>query len=228
MAKKAVLIDNDGCCQCHCPDKGYGDPEDHYYAAFEAIALTFGKHLDKNSALRRQVMGIDIRNVGRLMIDGLSLPITHEEWQGALDQILLALAPFAEPAPGCHEFLLRLRESGIRVGIASSSMAEILVRKWQRFPETRQLFDCMVAGNDPRVARGKPEPDLLLVAAQDLGVTPAGCVYIGDSKSDVLAAKAAGMMSIAVPSGGRPRSDYEQAGADVIVDSLLESMPYVL
>ena len=42
----------------------------------------------------------------------------------------------------------------------------------------------------------KPHPDPLLLAAQNLGIAPEECVYVGDSETDIIAAKAAGMKSI--------------------------------
>lgn len=219
---KGVIFDNDGCLQCHSQIKGYGDPEDQYYAAFEAIALTFGQHLEKDSDLRRQVMGIDIRDVGRHMIEGLELPLNYDQWKITLDQILLALAPFAEVGDGGAQLLQELYDRGLKIGVASSAVSTVLAAKWQRFPKQRSLLSCFVAGDDPRVKRSKPEPDLLLVAAQDLDLPARECAYVGDSASDILAAKAAGMLSIAVPSGGRPRSYYKAAGADFIIASLPE------
>ena len=55
----------------------------------------------------------------------------------------------------------------------------------------RSLFDVVVTGED--VAAGKPAPDLFLVAAERLGVAPAGCFVFEDTDDGVAAARAAGM-----------------------------------
>ena len=58
----------------------------------------------------------------------------------------------------------------------------------------------------------KPNPEPLLLALQKLGVSADSCVYIGDAVVDVLAAKAAGMASIAVTWGAGDRADLLAAG----------------
>jgi phosphoglycolate phosphatase len=51
--------------------------------------------------------------------------------------------------------------------------------------------------------RKKPDPDQLLLAADTLGVTPADCVYVGDDERDIVAARRAGMASVAALWGYR-------------------------
>ncbi len=191
---KGVIFDNDDTAQAHDPKKGYGSPEDQYYAAFLAIAACFGMYFAKDSELRMKVMGIDIKDVGRIMIEELGLPITYDQWKSALDSILLTLAPFAELAPGFESSVRHLQARGLKVGIASSAIDVVLAAKWARFPELRSRMQCFVAGN--QVKRSKPEPELLLLAALHLELRPEECVYIGDSKSDMTAAMNAGMQAI--------------------------------
>ncbi len=60
-----------------------------------------------------------------------------------------------------------------------------------------QRFAALVGGNE--VERGKPEPDIFLLAASRLSVAPEDCVVLEDSEPGVRAALAAGMMPIMVP-----------------------------
>ena len=88
-------------------------------------------------------------------------------------------------------------------------------------PETTLLdmFDANVCGRD--FARGKPDPEIFLTAAQALGVPPAECVVIEDAQSGVQAAKAGAMACVGVA-----RLDdqalLKAAGADWVVASLDE------
>jgi len=70
-------------------------------------------------------------------------------------------------------------------------------------------------------ARSKPAPDVYLTAARRLGVSPERCLAIEDSPSGVLAAKAAGMVCIAVPDP-LLKGDPAYAEADVVLDALTE------
>lgn len=56
------------------------------------------------------------------------------------------------------------------------------------------LFDIIVTCDEP--LKPKPEPDILLKAAKQLGAEPQDCLYIGDNTNDMVAAKAAGMLPI--------------------------------
>jgi beta-phosphoglucomutase-like phosphatase (HAD superfamily) len=59
-----------------------------------------------------------------------------------------------------------------------------------------------------RVERVKPAPDLLLLAASDLGVAPADCVVFDDTPNGIAAAHAAGMWAVAVPTAMTCRLDF--------------------
>lgn len=82
-----------------------------------------------------------------------------------------------------------------------------------------RFFGCVVAGDD--VARKKPAPDPLLFAAGALGVSATDCVMVGDGPQDVLAAHAAGMMSIGIAGMAAPQS-LAAARPTFTVDSLDE------
>jgi pyrophosphatase PpaX len=68
----------------------------------------------------------------------------------------------------------------------------------------------------------KPSPEPLLLALQRLGVRATDAVYIGDAVVDVLAAKAAGMTSIAVTWGAGERPELLAAGPLAVVDTMDE------
>jgi HAD superfamily hydrolase (TIGR01509 family) len=73
------------------------------------------------------------------------------------------------------------------------------------------------------VERAKPAPDLLLLAADRLGVRPAATWYVGDSTWDMRAAKAAGMRPIAVSAGAAVGdAELRDAGAAVVIRTLDE------
>lgn len=78
-------------------------------------------------------------------------------------------------------------------------------------------FDAVVTGED--VTRKKPDPQIYLVTAEKLGVAPEHCVVFEDAPAGVAAAKAAGMLCVAVTSS----VDRDKlSDADLIVDSLAE------
>jgi len=71
-----------------------------------------------------------------------------------------------------------------------------------------------MAGREPHIMIAKPKPDLLLMAAQSMGVPPERCLMVGDSlRSDVPAAQAAGMRCLLVLTGGVTEADLAAAPA---------------
>ena len=77
-----------------------------------------------------------------------------------------------------------------------------------------------------RVARGKPAPDLFLLAASEMGAEPTSAVVIEDSVSGVVGARAAGMRVIGFVGGGHAGPDLarrlEEAGADRVIAHMRE------
>ncbi len=77
----------------------------------------------------------------------------------------------------------------------------------------------MVSSEDTQ--RGKPDPQVFLVAAERLGLPPARCVVLEDAVAGVEAARNGGMKCIAVTFvGHHPAESLRKAGADIVVPSL--------
>ncbi|MBP5214948.1 MAG: HAD family phosphatase [Alphaproteobacteria bacterium] len=78
------------------------------------------------------------------------------------------------------------------------------------------------------VERGKPDPDLFLLAAKSKGYLPENCLVIGDSLNDFAAAKAAHMPSIAfVGAEGNDTAEYRRKCAEAGVAAICATMPEV-
>ena len=123
------------------------------------------------------------------------------------------------PLPGVRELVDALEARGIDWAIATSS------RKDQVTTSVTALgLDAEPTIVDAsHVKHAKPEPDLLLRAAEELEVEPARAWYVGDSTWDMVAAVAAGMIPIGVTAGSAvPASALEGAGAAEVVEDLLE------
>jgi beta-phosphoglucomutase len=122
------------------------------------------------------------------------------------------------PLPGVVPLLEGLHRCGFRQAIGSSAPRENLdlilgllgVAEW---------FAAVVSMEDTQ--RGKPDPQVFLVAAERLGVVPPRCVVLEDAVAGVQAARAGGMKCIAVRFVGHHGEDaLRAAGADLVVDSL--------
>jgi beta-phosphoglucomutase len=117
--------------------------------------------------------------------------------------------------PGVLTWLARLKNAGVRQAIASSAPQEnidVLVDGLG----LRQYFAAIVSG---ATLPGKPNPDVFLEAARQIGVPPSACVVVEDAIAGVQAARNAGMRCIAVTTTNRAD---KLAAADIVVDRLDE------
>ncbi len=101
--------------------------------------------------------------------------------------------------PGMADVLARLDEEGRRVGLVTAKRRATVELAFARLPLSH-LFDVVVTSDDTE--RHKPHPDPILGALERLGARPEEAAYVGDSPSDVEAARAAGVHAIGVTWGG--------------------------
>ncbi|HEU5198023.1 MAG TPA: HAD family phosphatase [Ktedonobacterales bacterium] len=116
--------------------------------------------------------------------------------------------------PGALELMQEARAAGIKQSLASSTPVEN-IKVVSELLGLERWLDAFVSGD--RLPRGKPAPDVFLLAAKTLGVEPERSVVIEDAPAGVAAAKAAGMRCLAVTTS-HPAAAL--AAADRIVDSL--------
>jgi beta-phosphoglucomutase len=129
--------------------------------------------------------------------------------------------------PGAAELLKGLHEAGVRQAIGSSAPRANL-DLILRLTGVERHFDAVIGMEETQ--RGKPDPQVFLVAAGRLGVPPGRCVVFEDAVAGVQAARAGGMKCVAVRFvGHHPEEALRQAGADLVVPTLERvSVPDVL
>lgn len=122
-----------------------------------------------------------------------------------------------EPIDGIRELLAQLSNRNIPIGLASSSPRLFIMEVLKKF-QIESYFSVVVSGEE--VDHGKPAPDVYLEAAKLLGVEPAHCTVIEDSRNGVAAAKAAGMKCYGYLNENSGNQDLSRA--DEIVISIRE------
>ncbi len=129
----------------------------------------------------------------------------------------LNIAP--RPLPGVRELVASMEARGIKWAIATSS----------RKAQVATSVAALGLATEPtivdasHVQLAKPAPDLLLRGAEELGVQPGRCWYVGDSTWDMVAAVAASMIAVGVTAGAAMEAAVlREAGATAVIESLLE------
>jgi HAD superfamily hydrolase (TIGR01509 family) len=138
----------------------------------------------------------------------------------------LALIEAEELRPGIADYFAAARQRGLKRAIVSSSNRGWVDMHLERLEETVG-WDAICTADRDR-ARAKPSPTLYLEALELLEVTAAEAVAFEDSPNGVLAAKAAGIFCVAVPNEVTRDLGLEDAGADLVLDSLADLPPDAL
>jgi HAD superfamily hydrolase (TIGR01509 family) len=98
--------------------------------------------------------------------------------------------------PNAKQVLQQLQQMKMRLALATSSVSAS-ARPFLDRHQLTKFFEVIATGDE--IARGKPEPDIYLYAADKLGVSTDECLVIEDSLSGIAAAKAAKMRVAAIP-----------------------------
>ena len=158
------------------------------------------------------LMGADGTRVAREVAEAAGRTIDDAE---ALEIDHLAGAAFSrlntdpDPLPGVADLLADLDARAIPWAIATSSRPD----------QVQASIDALRLPRPPTVTDGshvrhaKPAPDLLLAAAEQAAMEPATTWYIGDSRWDMLAAVAAGMVPLGVATGATDEATLRASGA---------------
>ncbi|MFN8473970.1 MAG: HAD-IA family hydrolase [Anaerolineae bacterium] len=119
--------------------------------------------------------------------------------------------------PGVSDLVHACRAAGLRVAVASSGDRVKVTANLRKIGLPIDSWDAVVVGEE--VEHKKPAPDIFLLAAQKLGLTPAECVVVEDAVNGIQAAKAAGMRCVAVAQTFPPERLQE---ADLVCRSIAD------
>jgi HAD superfamily hydrolase (TIGR01509 family) len=140
-----------------------------------------------------------------------------EDIRAAEKALYLTFIEEVEPLRGARALMEDLRDRGASIVLASSAKADE-VDHYLDLLDARGLADGWTTSAD--VEATKPSPDLVLAALEKAGTEDA--IMIGDSTWDCEAAKAAGISSIAVLTGGFSEEELRAAGASEVYSSIDE------
>jgi len=193
------------------------DTAKYHYLAWKRLAAELGFYFseDHNERLKgvSRMRSLDIL----LETGGVIMPPDKKEEAAARKNAWYVeyLYTLDESAllSGAKEFLLLLRENGIRAALGSASKNASLILQRLKIAD---LFDAVIDGNS--VSKAKPDPEVFLTGAASLGIAPQRCVVFEDALAGIEAAKAGKMAVIAV---GKKEN---LPGADRYISTLSEML----
>lgn len=135
-----------------------------------------------------------------------------EEWNEMAHDRYVTQVPLKE---GAKEFILSMREAGVKTGIATSN-SRTLVDDTLKTLGIEDLFDSVRTSCE--AGAGKPAPDVYLLVAEDLKVNPNRCLVFEDVSMGIMAGKNAGMKTCAVEDDfSRSQIDKKRELADYYI-----------
>lgn len=186
-----------------CEKEGYEIEEDFYTSLigrnFKGFSVIMREHYGKEMPLER---------------------IYEEKIKLMTDEIDTHGVPLKR---GVHELLDYLNRENYKVAIATSTVRE-RASKMLNSVGVLDKADYLICGDD--VTNSKPDPEIFLKAAENLGVKPEKCIVLEDSGTGIEAAFNAGMKGINIPDMKMPDEDMKKK-AFKIFDNLLDVKDYL-
>jgi phosphoglycolate phosphatase len=216
MIKKPemILIDVDGTLVDSVPDLAY---------CVDEMMQRLGRPAHGEAKVRDWVGNGVERLVRRALIGQLDGEPDEADFERAyplfLELYAVNTSQRSSLYPGVREGLDYLKKQSYRLGCVTNKASQFTL------PLLRDLgihdaFEIIVAGDS--LPRKKPDPLPLLHAAETLGVKPADAMMIGDSQSDVKAARAAGFQIVCMSYGYNHGEDIRHYQPDAVLDSMIE------
>lgn len=201
---KALVFDLDGVIT---------DTARFHHLAWKRLADTLGIGFDDE--LAESLKGIDRRTSLQMILDKGGVTLEPSEFDRLADmknvwyKELIGTMTREDLLPGALETLEAVRAAGLKAGLASVSQNAPAILERLGIAD---MFDTVV---DARLLkRGKPDPEIFLKAAAQLGFDPADCLGVEDAVAGVASIKGAGMAALGI---GKPSVLTE---ADAVIPGL--------
>jgi phosphoglycolate phosphatase len=211
---RMILIDVDGTLVDSVPDLAY---------CVDELMKALGRPVHGEAKVRNWVGNGVERLVRRALIGQLDGEPPDADYARAYPIFLELYADNTSKRsrlyPGIREGIDWLKSQGYLLGCVTNKAAQFTLPLLQDLG-VRDDFAIVVSGDTLPVK--KPDPAPLLHAAQHFGVTPAESLMVGDSVSDVKAARAAGFQIVCMSYGYNHGVDIRTANPDAVIDSLVE------
>lgn len=123
----------------------------------------------------------------------------------------------ARPFEGVRDMIVTLRARGYLIGMVTSKSRELATRGLG-LCSLDGLIDAAVFLED--TSRHKPEPEPILAALERLDARASHAAYVGDSRHDMIAGRAAGVITVAALWGPFPRAELEREKPDHLVETV--------
>lgn len=198
MKTQAIIFDMDGLMF---------DTERLYIEGFKYVGEKTGAKFPEESLLK--LVGMNYHDGVKLFNEEFGSTPSYEECFRINDEYIenYMKTKGIPCKPGLHELLDYLATNDYKIALATSTKEET-ARYYLELADVTSYFDVIVCGD--MITRGKPDPEIFLLAASKLGTPPENCLILEDSRNGIIAAHSAGIPSILVPDLIVPTAQMEE------------------
>lgn len=232
---KAFLFDMDGVL--------FDSMKNHSEAWYQVMGERYGFTCDR-SIFYLYEGSTGVQTIDSFFVKQRGRHATEEEWKQIYkekSEVFTSLGP-AEPMPGAAEVLAKVGEMGLtRVLVTGSGQVSLVGKLDEAYPGVFD-WDHIVWGKDCPIGHGKPHPDPYLIGLRKaagntalvdweranpfddrtITLNPSEAIVVENAPMGVQAAKAAGIFTIAVNTGPLDPQVLKEAGADIVLGSMVE------
>ncbi|XP_022824057.1 pseudouridine-5'-phosphatase-like isoform X1 [Spodoptera litura] len=199
------------------------DSESQYAVMLKEICARHGKKYTPD--LEAKYTGGTDQEICTGLVKDLHMNCTADQLESELRELCRVKLPLAPLTKGAERLLKHLRASGILFALATNSTRQSVRLHIHAKPKLFAMFHHMVCAGDPEVDRGKPHPDIYLMAAAKFPdkPKPVKCLVFEDSVCGLEAGLAAGMQVVMTPPKHVPPHQYRKA--TLVLKSLQDFRP---
>jgi HAD superfamily hydrolase (TIGR01509 family) len=182
---KAAIFDLDGTLL---------DTQRLYDEANQIVINQYGNGKPYDEELQIKIHGAPPSFGNKYLIEYFGIKLTMDEFMSKKDAYLKDRIPQCKPMEGVKELTHLLKHKyGLKLAIATSAFRNSTDIKLTNHKDwIKEDFDIIITGEDKRIKKGKPSPDIFLVAANDLGVKPGEYIIFEDAINGVQAGLSTG------------------------------------
>lgn len=208
---KAVLFDLDGTLV---------DTMEAFHLMVNSLLKRFNKP-ERSFSENIRLVGKPSKTIVETIVNETGLDVSLEEFSRIMfrEWVYAYMPKYGKLYPDSLNVLRKLKERGYLLGVVSNTSSEELPHYLNSF-KIGGFFNVTVSAGDAE--KPKPSPEPVLKAVEMLNVRPEEAVMVGDRPEDVESGKAAGVYTVAVLRGVRPRIELEVAKPHFIVSTLSE------
>jgi beta-phosphoglucomutase family hydrolase len=200
---KAVLFDLDGTLL---------DNNEVHYKAWKKYLKDNGKEISDED-FKENISGRTNQDAVEHIYDKKMSQEEAEKYYLKKEEIYREMyKPDIKAIPGLEKFLEDLDKHDVTMAIATSGIQVNIDFMFEHVP-IKQYFNKIINSND--IEKGKPDPEIFLKTAEELGILPENCVVFEDSIAGVQSGKAAGMKVVALTT---THTKEELGEADLVID----------